>query len=187
EIAEALKPVELVDDGVKTTMYRDPFGVAAAITPWNFPILMPHQQILPALIAGNAVVFKPSEQTPLIGQAYADLLIECLPSEVLHVVHGADAQGAALVAADVDLITFTGSREVGRKILASAADGLKRVILELGGKDPLIVLDDADIQAAAKLAARNSFRNAGQVCVSTERIYVQQQALPRFLDALVEE
>ncbi len=187
EITKALAPVELHEEHVRSTMYRDPLGVCAAITPWNFPILMPHQQILPALLAGNTVVFKPSEETPLIGQGYADVLNEFLPDGVLQVIHGADDQGKALVASDVDLITFTGSREVGKKILAEASKGLKRVILELGGKDPMVVLDDADIEAAAKFAARNSFRNAGQVCVSTERIYVQQSVLPTFVEALVEE
>lgn len=181
EIGEALTAEVFENESVRSTVYRDPFGVVACIAPWNFPVLMPHQQVLPALAAGNAVVLKPSEQTPLTAQAYADALLEVLPADVLQVVHGADEQGKALVAADVDLIVFTGSREAGKHILASASGGLKRVILELGGKDPLIVLDDADVNATAKFAARNSFRNAGQVCISTERIY----ALPQVADELV--
>ena len=115
-------------------------------------------------MAGNTVVFKPSEETPLVGQAYADLLGADLPPGVLTVVHGADPQGKALVSSAVDLIAFTGSRDVGKNILAAAAPHMKRVILELGGKDPMIVLEDADISKAAQFAARNSFSNAGQVC-----------------------
>jgi len=103
-----------------------------------------------------------------------------LPDGVLQIVHGADEAGKALVRADVDLIVFTGSRNAGRHILGAASDGLKRVILELGGKDPMIVLDDADVTEAAKFAVRNSFRNAGQVCVSTERIYVDDSIADRF-------
>jgi acyl-CoA reductase-like NAD-dependent aldehyde dehydrogenase len=187
DIAAAIAP-EVLDDGkTRSTIYHDPFGVCAAITPWNFPFAMPHWMVLPALATGNTVVLKPSEETPLIAQAYAELVREVLPPDVLQIVHGADAQGKALVAADVDLIAFTGSRAAGKHILTAAAGGLKRVILELGGKDPLIVLDDADVAKAATFAARNSFRNAGQVCVSTERIYVHQAIAPRFVELLVEE
>ena len=122
--------------------------------------------------AGNTVVFKPSEETPLCGQAYADILGEGLLEDMLITIHGADEQGKALVQADVDLIAFTGSGEVGNHILSSTGGDLKRVILELGGEDPMIVLDDADLVEAARFGAFNGFRNAGQVCVSTERIYV---------------
>lgn len=187
EMVDALSPEVLEEENTRSTVYRDAFGVVAAITPWNFPLMMPHWMVLPALVAGNAVVLKPSEETPLTGQAYADVLNEVLPPGVLSVVHGADDQGAALVQSDVDLIAFTGSRETGKKILTAAAAELKRVVLELGGKDPLIVLDGADLGAAAKFAARNSFRNAGQVCVSTERIYVERAVVEPFLAALVTE
>ncbi|MEE2827807.1 MAG: aldehyde dehydrogenase family protein, partial [Myxococcota bacterium] len=180
EMVGAFEP-ELLEDGrTSTWLCHDPLGVAAAITPWNFPISMPHWMVLPALMAGNTVVLKPSEETPLIAQAYTDLLASCLPEGVLSVIHGDEAQGKALVQAEVDLIAFTGSRHAGSHILGSAAEGLKRVILELGGKDPLVVLDDADLEKAAKFAVRNSFRNAGQVCVSTERIYVLEPIADRF-------
>jgi acyl-CoA reductase-like NAD-dependent aldehyde dehydrogenase len=181
EIIQALQPEKLQDDNVSTVIYREPLGVCAAITPWNFPVGMPHWTIIPALMAGNAVIMKPSEETPLIAQAYADILNESLPKDVLQVIHGADEQGKALVAAEgVDLIAFTGSRAAGQHILSAAGKGLKRVILELGGKDPMIVLDDADVDAAAKFAVRNSFRNSGQVCVSTERIYVHTSVADSF-------
>ncbi|MHC5022551.1 MAG: aldehyde dehydrogenase family protein [Planctomycetota bacterium] len=184
-IVEALQPDVIEDEALRSTIHHDPFGVCAAITPWNFPLAMPHWTVIPALMAGNAVVLKPSEETPLIAQAYVDLLNESLPPAVLQIVHGADEQGKALVQADVGLIAFTGSREAGRHILGAGSDGLKRVILELGGKDPMIVLDDADIDAAAQFAVKNSFRNAGQVCVSTERIYVDERIADAFEHAVL--
>ncbi|MGB1661949.1 MAG: aldehyde dehydrogenase family protein, partial [Planctomycetota bacterium] len=163
---EALTPEPMEDANIASTMVFDPLGVCAGITPWNFPLSMPHWTVMPALMAGNSVILKPSEKTPLVAQAYADLLMPLLPEGVLQVMHGDGEQGKALVQADVNLIAFTGSRNTGAHILEAAGSNLKRVILELGGKDPLIVLDDADIEAAAQFAAANSFRNAGQVCVS---------------------
>ena len=186
EIKAALQPQALEGEKIRSTVHRDPFGVCAAISPWNFPIAMPHEMVIPALVAGNTVVLKPSEETPLIAQAYAELLNESLPKDVLQLIHGDEAQGKALVQADVDLIAFTGSREAGKHILAAAAGGLKRVILELGGKDPMIVLDDADVEKAVEFAARNCFRNSGQVCVSTERIYVHEKVADRFERSLSE-
>jgi len=184
EMVEALAP-EIHDDGpVRSTVHHDPLGVVGAITPWNFPMSMPGWMVLPALAAGNTVVLKPSEETPLCGQAYADALNEVLPNDVLQVVHGADEQGKALVNSNVDMIAFTGSREVGKHILREAAGTLKRVVLELGGKDPMIVLDDADLEKAARFAAFNSFRNCGQVCVSTERIFVLDSVADDFEAAL---
>ena len=186
EIIEALKP-EVVEDGrLRSTVYHDPLGVVGAITPWNFPMSMPAWMILPSLAAGNTVVFKPSEETPLCGQAYADVLNEVLPNDVLIVVHGADDQGKAIVQSDVDMIAFTGSREAGKHIMREASGTLKRVVLELGGKDPMIVLGDADIARAAKFAASNSFRNAGQVCISTERIFVMDSVAQEYEQAVTE-
>jgi succinate-semialdehyde dehydrogenase/glutarate-semialdehyde dehydrogenase len=187
EIAGALAAETLDDGKVVSTIHHDPYGVCAAVTPWNFPVAMPHWMVFPALVAGNAVVLKPSEETPLSGQAYADLFAGLLPDGILQVVHGADAQGKALVAADVDLIAFTGSRAAGKHIMAAAAGGLKRLILELGGKDPLVVLDSADVDRAAVFAARNSYRNAGQMCIATERIYVERAVADRFVERLAAE
>ncbi len=186
EAADAFAPEIIEDESVKSTLYRDPLGVSVAITPWNFPELMPQQCILPSLVAGNTVIFKPSEDTPLTGQAYADVLNEFLPEGVLQVVHGADDQGKELVDSDINLVAFTGSRAVGAKILTACGPDLKRVILELGGKDALVVLDDADLESASDFAVHNSFRNAGQVCVSTERIYVHEKVADDF-EALVIE
>jgi len=184
EIMAALQPEIVEDKRSRSTVYHDPLGVVGAITPWNFPMSMPAWMILPAVAAGNTVVFKPSEETPLCGQAYADVLNEVLPEDVLIVVHGADDQGKAIVQSDVDMIAFTGSREVGKHIMREASGTLKRVVLELGGKDPMIVLEDADIARAAKFAALNSFGNAGQVCVSTERIFVLDSVADEFESAL---
>jgi acyl-CoA reductase-like NAD-dependent aldehyde dehydrogenase len=180
EIVEALAPEILENDKVRSVIYRDPYGVAAAITPWNYPYSMPHWLVIPALAAGNSVVIKPSEETPLCGQKYADLLNEVLPDGVLTVVQGADDQGKALVDADIDLIAFTGSGAVGKQILKAASGSLKRVVLELGGKDPMIVLKDADIEAAARFAVASSYDNSGQMCVSTERIYVDESVANEF-------
>jgi len=180
EIVAALSPERIEDAKTVSELVFDPFGVCAAITPWNFPVSMPHWTVVPALMAGNAVVLKPSEKTPLVAAEYARILAAHLPPDVLQVVHGDEAQGKALVDAEVSLIAFTGSREAGRQILAAAGKELKRVILELGGKDPLVVLDDADLEAAADFAAMNAFRNSGQVCVSTERIYVAEPVAERF-------
>ena len=180
EIVEALEPGVVEDEELKSIVYHDPLGVCTVISPWNFPLAMPHWMVIPALVAGNTVILKPSEETPLIAQAYVELLNTTLPPDVLQIVHGDEAQGKALVSADVDLVAFTGSREAGKHILKSASSGLKRVILELGGKDPMIVLEDADVAEAARFAVRNSFRNAGQVCVSTERIYVADEVADAF-------
>ncbi|MBO6740558.1 MAG: aldehyde dehydrogenase [Phycisphaerales bacterium] len=187
EVAQAVQPEELRGEGAKSMLCYDPFGVCAAITPWNFPILMPHWAVVPALVAGNTVVLKPSEQTPLIADAYVKVLNEFLPEGVLQIIHGEDDQGKALVAGDVDMIAFTGSKTAGQHIMAAAAPGLKRLILELGSKDPCIVLEGADLEQAAAFAARNSFRNCGQVCVSTERIYVQDSIKDAFVDKLLEQ
>lgn len=184
---EAFQPEEIADENTRSILYRDPLGVSVAITPWNFPMLMPQQCILPSLVAGNCVIFKPSEETPLVGQAYADILNEFLPEGVLQIVQGADEQGKALVASDINLVAFTGSREVGSKILTACGPDLKRVVLELGGKDALVVLDDADLEAAAGFAVQNSFRNSGQVCVSTERIYVEDSVADEFESLVIEK
>lgn len=187
EIVEAVEPQVIEDDDRMTHLYHDALGVCGVITPWNFPVLMPHQGILPALLSGNTVVIKPSEETPLVAQAYCDVLNEVLPPGVLQIIHGDEVQGKALVASDVDLIVFTGSKAAGEHILSAAGSDLKRVILELGGKDPMVVLNDADIDAAVAFGVRNAFRNAGQVCVSTERIYVDDAIHDEFTKRFVEK
>ena len=186
EIIEAVEPEVVENGGIKTVIYRDPYGVCVSIAPWNFPLMMLHDLILPALMTGNVVIMKPSEETPLTGKLYYDILSKHLPEFVLQFVAGRGEQGAELVAGDIDLVTFTGSKETGSKILQNAGKDLKRVLLELGGKDPMIVLDDADIDKAARFAVRNSFRNCGQVCVGTERIYVNENIADNFMSKLTE-
>ncbi len=187
EVASAVQPEILKSDGIESTIHYDGYGVCAAITPWNFPLLMPHWTIIPALIAGNTVISKPSEQTPLIADEYVKILNQFLPDGVLQIVHGEDDQGKALVAGDIHLIAFTGSKNAGQHIMAAAANGLKRLILELGSKDPMIVLQGADLDKAAKFGVNNAIRNCGQVCVSTERFYVQDSIKAEFISKLAEE
>jgi len=187
EVAKAMTPDVLTDETIESTIYYDPFGVCATITPWNFPALMPHWTIVPALVAGNTVILKPSEQTPLIADEYVKVLNEFLPEGVLQIIHGEDDQGKTLVAGDVNMIAFTGSKTAGQHIMAAAAPGLKRLILELGSKDPCIVLEGADLEAAASYVSNNSMRNCGQVCVSTERIYVQDSVKEEFTKLLVDK
>lgn len=180
DIVKALEPEQLDDGKVQSELRFDPLGVAACITPWNFPVMMPQDVVVPSLVAGNCVVLKPSEKTPLCAGVWASCLASALPLDVLQVVHGDDRQGKALVLSPVNLIAFVGSRAAGKHIMREASGGLKRLVLELGGKDALIVLEDADLDAAVSFAARNCFRNAGQVCVSTERIFVHDRVASKF-------
>lgn len=188
EIVTALQPSVIDDARVRSTLYREPLGVCAAIAPWNFPLYEPLDLAIPALAAGNTVLLKPSEVTPLVGAAAAEILNHSLPPFVLQVIQGGEEQGKALVRSEgVDLVAFTGSRAAGKHILQAAASGnLKRVILELGGKNAMIVLDDADIEAAATFTVRDAFRVSGQVCVSTQRIYVDERIADQFIGRVVD-
>lgn len=184
EVRAAVLPEEFDGD---TTLVREPHGVVAAIAPWNFPVGMPLSILVPALVTGNTVVFKPSEMVPLVGALIADVLLEVLPGDVLHLVQGAGDVGARLVESDVDMIGFVGSRETGMRIMESASRSLKRLVLELGGKDPMVVFADADLEEAAECAARHSLRNAGQVCCSVERVYVADDIAAEFERRVVEK
>lgn len=161
-------------------------GVAAVISPWNYPLAMANNLIVPALVAGNAVVFKPSEETPLIAKGYVEHLNKVLPQDLLQVVYGDGEQGQALVESNVNIIAFTGSQAVGKKIMAVAAGQLKRLVMELGGNDPMIVMEDANLEAAVRFAVASSFENAGQMCVSTERIYVDEKIAEKFEELVTE-
>lgn len=183
DAASALKPERRSSGLVE---YR-PLGVAAIISPWNYPLAMAVNLIVPALIAGNSVVFKPSEETPLIADRWVRRLQETLPANALTIVHGDGAQGRTLVEAGVDVVGFTGSMAVGEDIMRRAAPRLTRLVMELGGNDPMIVTADADIERAARFAVASSFENAGQMCTSTERIYVDTEVAEAFEDAVVRE
>lgn len=183
---EALKTIVLKEENLVTELHRVPVGVCAVITPWNFPISMPESLLSPALLAGNTVVFKPSEMVPLTGKAIYDILRKHLPKGVINLLQGADEVGNELIHSDIDMIAFVGSQAVGRIIMKAASSKLKRIVLELGGKDPMIVLKDADLQKAANFAVNGSLRNTGQVCVSVERIYVDAKIAPKFINLVNE-
>ncbi|SNQ51572.1 putative aldehyde dehydrogenase [Frankia canadensis] len=166
--------------------YR-PLGVVGVIGPWNYPLLTPVGSIAYALAAGNTVVFKPSEFTPALGTWLARSFAAAnpqAPGGVLGVVTGFAATGAALCAADVNKIAFTGSAATGRQVMAACATRLTPVIIECGGKDPFVVADDADVAAAARAAAWGSMSNAGQTCAGVERIYVTRAVAEPFLAEL---
>ncbi len=183
---EALKIEKFKEENLVTELHRTPLGVCAVITPWNFPVSMPESLLSPALIAGNTVVFKPSEYVPLTGRAIYEIFSKHLPKGVINLLQGADEVGNELINSDIDMIAFVGSQKVGKHIMNTASKGLKRIVLELGGKDPMIVLNDADVDKAANFAVNGSLRNSGQVCVSVERIYVENKIAPKFIK-LIEE
>ncbi len=166
----------------KAFIRYEPYGVVGIISPWNYPLLLPLGQIVPALMAGNAVVFKPSEFTPLVGEMIAQLLWEVgIPRKVFNIVQGGGEVGAAVVTSGVDKIFFTGSTSTGKKVAELAAKNLTPVSLELGSKDAMIVLDDADIDSSTSGAIWGAFMNAGQTCVSIERCFVHEKVLDSFL------
>ncbi len=162
-----------------------PLGVVAAIVPWNFPLLLACWKLAPALLTGNAVVVKPSPETPLATLRAVELLDDVLPAGVLHVASGGAELGAALVAhPGVRKVSFTGSIAAGRAVAQSAARDLKRVTLELGGNDAAIVLDDADPAAIADDLFWSAFANSGQVCAAVKRLYVPRRLAGAVTDAL---
>jgi alpha-ketoglutaric semialdehyde dehydrogenase len=168
---------------------RQPIGVVGAITPWNFPIAIPSWKIAPALVCGNTVVFKPATDTPLLGERFVELFDEAgLPKGVLNIVHGGGgAVGDRLVKhPDVRVITLTGSRETGVEVMRNAAEGLKHVHLELGGKNAIIVLDDADLELAVEGILWSAFGTSGQRCTAASRVIVQAGAYDRLEAKLVD-
>ena len=167
---------------------RQPIGVVGAITPWNFPIAIPSWKIAPALVCGNTVVFKPATDTPALGERFVELFEEAgLPRGVLNIVHGGGgAVGDRLVKhPDVRVITLTGSRETGVEVMRNAADGLKHVHLELGGKNAIIVLDDADLDLAVEGILWSAFGTSGQRCTAASRVIVQGGAYEQLQSKLV--
>ena len=165
-----------------------PVGVIGIISPWNFPWATPMAEVVMALMAGNAVVLKPSELTPLTALKIKQVLTRAgLPNDLLQVVTGDGSTGAALVGAGVDKIMFTGSVATGKRVAEAAANYLIPVVLELGGKDPMIVLEDANIENAARGALWGAFANCGQSCSSVERCYVHESIAEKFTQAVVAE
>ena len=182
---------DLTPQGQSRKVYtlREPLlGAIAAITPFNHPLNQVIHKLAPAVATNNRVVLKPSEKTPLTALALADILYAAgLPPEMLSVLTGDPAEIAdeLLTSPDVDLITFTGGVSIGKHIAAKAV--YKRQVLELGGNDPIIVLEDADLEEAARLAASGSYKNSGQRCTAVKRILVQESVAERFVELLVEK
>lgn len=163
-------------------------GVIGIISPWNFPLATPVDEVVMALMAGNAVVLKPSELTPLIALKIGDVFSRAgLPTALLEILTGDGSTGMALIDARVDKIMFTGSVATGKRVAEAAAKYLTPVVLELGGKDPMIVLEDADLKNAARGAVWGAFANAGQACASVERCYVQESIASKFIKHVVAE
>ena len=179
--------IEASASGQLDFVIREPVGVVVAIVPWNFPIMLMARKAAPALAAGNTVVVKPSEETPLATLLFATHIADHLAPGVFNIVTGYGAEvGEALVDDKrVRHIAFTGSTATGQRIAIRAAEQMKGVTLELGGKDPMIVGPDVDPMEAARMAAFSGFYNAGQCCTSTERIYVASSLYPDFVEALV--
>jgi len=167
---------------------RAPIGVVGVITPWNFPIAIPSWKIAPALVCGNTIVFKPATDTPLLGERFVELLVEAgLPDGVINIVHGGGgAVGDRLVRhPDVRVITLTGSRETGVEVMRNAAEGLKHIHLELGGKNAIIVLDDADLDLAVEGIVWSAFGTSGQRCTAASRVIVQESVYEEVQSRLV--
>lgn len=175
------------DDDLFIYSLREPLGVCGGIIPWNFPLIMAAWKVAPALAFGNSVVLKPAEQTPLTALRLAELCLEAGVPEGVNVVTGLGEEAGAALAAhdDVDKITFTGSTEVGRKVLEASAGNLKRTTLELGGKSPNIVFADANLRRASKGSMMGVFLNSGQVCTAGTRILVEKSIHDEFVESLV--
>lgn len=167
---------------------RRPVGVCGLITPWNFPVAIPSWKSFPALLCGNTVVLKPSEDSPACASRFVEILMEAgFPAGVINLVHGGAEAGSALVRhPDVDLVSFTGSSEVGREVAAECGRLLKRCSLEMGGKNAQIVMDDADVDLALEGALWGAFGTTGQRCTATSRIFIHEKVYARFLRKFVE-
>jgi acyl-CoA reductase-like NAD-dependent aldehyde dehydrogenase len=184
---ERIKSAQIMLKGKKLMLRYRPLGLIGVIGPWNYPLTNSFGDCIPALAAGNAVILKPSEVTPLTSLLLAEGLRECgLPENVFGVATGRGGTGAALIE-QVDMIMFTGSTKTGRKVAASAAERLIPCSLELGGKDPMIVLSDADLERAANVAVYYSMQNAGQTCISIERAYVEAPVYDEFVAKVSEK
>ncbi|MBU0636100.1 aldehyde dehydrogenase family protein [Candidatus Micrarchaeota archaeon] len=173
----------------KDVLCFEPIGVVTAITPWNFPLEMLVVSVIPALLAGNTVLLKPSEHSTLVAIEFFNLLeqLEGLPKNTIQLIVGGKETGKALVEQDIDLVYFTGSLRAGKQIMRDSAEKLHKIILELGGKDPSIVLKDADLETTAKGIVKGATSNTGQVCCSIERVYIQKEIFESLTQKIVEE
>ncbi len=184
---EKIRATTLAVIGKKLVVRYEALGLIGVIGPWNYPLTNSFGDCIPAMLAGNSVILKPSEVTPLTSLLLAEGLAESgLPDGVFQVATGRGETGAALVD-EVDMVMFTGSTETGRKVAARAAQTLTPVALELGGKDPMIVMSDADLERAANLAVYYSMLNGGQTCISIERVYVEAPVYDAFVEKVVDK
>jgi acyl-CoA reductase-like NAD-dependent aldehyde dehydrogenase len=184
---EKVKSAAVLVKGKKLLLRYRPLGLIGVIGPWNYPLTNSFGDCIPALAAGNGVILKPSEVTPLTSLKLAEGLKQCgIPDGVFQVATGTGAAGAALVD-QVDMIMFTGSTATGKKVMAKAAETLTPVSLELGGKDPMIVLSDADVERAANTAVYYGMFNGGQTCISIERVYVEEPVYDEFVAKVTEK
>jgi len=175
------------DDTRLSRTRRVPVGVVGGIVPWNFPIMMAIQKIVPALVAGCTIVLKPSPFTPLTTLRIAELIKDVVPAGTVNIITGEDTLGPLITGhPDIDKITFTGSTATGKKIMEGAAGDLKRITLELGGNDASIVLPDADVEKVAEQLFWSSFSNAGQVCIAAKRIYIHEDIYDDLSKAIAE-
>ena len=171
----------------KARVEREPYGVIGVISPWNFPVVNPMRVVLAALVTGNTVVLKPSELSPMSAVLMRQLAIRAgIPEDVFLVATGDGETGAALVQGDVDKISFTGSVEVGRTVAEGAARRLIPVTLELGGKNPMVVLADADLDRAVNMGVQGAYWNAGQICIAVERLYVEAPVYDEYVRRVTE-
>jgi acyl-CoA reductase-like NAD-dependent aldehyde dehydrogenase len=178
----------LVAINMAATLEYQPLGVVGVIGPWNYPVFTPMGSIAYALAAGNAVVFKPSELTPAVGEWLVNSLAEVVPEQpVLQLITGAGQTGEFLARSAVNKIAFTGSAATAKKVMAACAENLTPMVAECGGKDALLVGDDANLDAAADAAAWGALSNAGQTCVGVERVYVADSVYHSFLEKLIEK
>jgi len=169
-------------------LVREPHGVISIVSPWNYPFSIPAVDALAALVTGNAVVLKPSELTSLVGLKLHELLGAAgVPEPVFQVIVGDGSTGAALLGSEIDKLIFTGSVPTGKRIAQAAAARLLPVVLELGGKDPMLVLEDANLDVASSAAVWGAFVNAGQACLSVERCYVHRSLYAQFLELCIEK
>jgi len=182
-------PVEVVQDDSekRVEVHRKPLGVVACIVPWNFPLLIGAHKVALALLAGNACVLKPAPSTPITSAIFAEICNDVLPAGLVNTVNDENELSGVLTAhPDVAKVTFTGSTETGKKVMASAAGTLKRLTLELGGNDAAIVLPDVDVKVTAAQLYGAAFMNCGQVCISLKRTYVHESIYDEMCDALAE-
>lgn len=187
ELAEEAFEKEVYKEGkIMSEVIRNPVGIVAVFTHWNYPVLIPSKVFLNASLAGNTIIFKPSDVTPLTGKLLYEIFNRNLPKGVLNIIQGAEEVTDFLLTCDINMISFIGMREEGKRILNQSTDKLLKIVMELTGKDAMIVLRDADMKRAAKFAVENSLLNCGQDYNSVERIFIESSAEKKFISYIME-